>query len=188
MSGKLIIFSAPSGSGKSTIISHLLKKFDNLEFSISATSRQPRGKEKNGVDYYFLSPAEFRKRIENQEFIEYEEVYTDLYYGTLVSEIDRISARGNVIIFDVDVKGGLNIKKRFGAQALSVFIAPPSLDVLCKRLIDRGTETSEMVQIRMSRAEYELSFVAEFDVKIVNDSLESAIAIAETVIRNFLAQ
>jgi len=187
MSGKLIIFSAPSGAGKSTIINHLLKKIPNLEFSISATSRKPRGNEKDGVDYYYLSPEEFRKRIENQEFIEYEEVYSDLYYGTLFSEIDRISARGNNIIFDVDVKGGLNIKKWFGERALSVFIAPPSVEELHKRLTGRGTESPEMVKLRMSRAEYELSFADEFDVKIINNSLEKAVDETENLIKLFLS-
>ena len=187
MSGKLIIFSAPSGAGKSTIINHLLKKIPNLEFSISATSRKPRSNEKDGVDYYYLSPEEFRKRIENQEFIEYEEVYSDLYYGTLFSEIDRISARGNNIIFDVDVKGGLNIKKWFGERALSVFIAPPSVEELHKRLTGRGTESPEMVKLRMSRAEYELSFADEFDVKIINNSLEKAVDETENLIKLFLS-
>ena len=188
MSGKLIIFSAPSGSGKSTIISHLLKIFPNFEFSISATSRKPRGNEKHCVDYYYLSPDEFRERIENKEFIEHEEVYKDLYYGTLFSEIDRISEQGNNIVFDVDVKGGLNIKKQFGERALSLFIAPPSLEELHKRLKNRGTETPEMVDLRMSRAEYELSFADEFDVIIINDSLEKSVAEAKNIIEKFLSK
>jgi len=145
MSGKLIIFSAPSGAGKSTLVHHLLKENLQLEFSVSATSRKPRGNEQHGVDYYYLSPAEFRERIANNEFIEYEEVYPDLFYGTLRSEIDRISAKGNNIIFDVDVVGGLNIKKQYGEQALAVFIAPPNIDELLNRLKSRGTDTPEMI-------------------------------------------
>ncbi|MDD3080335.1 MAG: guanylate kinase [Paludibacter sp.] len=187
MAGKLIIFSAPSGAGKSTIVHYLLKKFDNLEFSVSATSRKPRGTEQAGTDYYFLTPDEFRKRIENKEFIEYEEVYQDLYYGTLRSEIDRIAAKGNNIIFDVDVKGGLNIKKQFGDKALAIFIAPPSVNELSRRLNHRGTDSEEMIRQRVGKAKYELSFAPQFDVTVVNDVLETAQAEAEKLISEFLA-
>jgi len=186
MSGKLIIFSAPSGAGKSTLVHHLLKENLQLEFSVSATSRKPRGTEQHGVDYYYLSPAEFRERIANNEFIEYEEVYPDLFYGTLRSEIDRISAKGNNIIFDVDVVGGLNIKKQFGEQALAVFIAPPDIDELLNRLKNRGTDTPEMIAKRVGKAEFEMTFAPKFDVIIVNDNLEKAKREAETTIRKFI--
>ncbi|MCE5332755.1 MAG: guanylate kinase [Bacteroidales bacterium] len=186
MSGKLIIFSAPSGAGKSTLVHHLLKENLQLEFSVSATSRKPRGTEQHGVDYYYLSPAEFRERIANNEFIEYEEVYPDLLYGTLRSEIDRISAKGNNIIFDVDVVGGLNIKKQFGERALAVFIAPPDIDELLNRLKSRGTDTPEMIAKRVDKAEFEMTFASRFDVIIVNDNLEKAKREAETTIREFI--
>ena len=186
MSGKLIIFSAPSGAGKSTLVHHLLKENLQLEFSVSATSRKPRGNEQHGVDYYYLSPAEFRERIANNEFIEYEEVYPDLFYGTLRSEIDRISAKGNNIIFDVDVVGGLNIKKQYGEQALAVFIAPPNIDELLNRLKSRGTDTPEMIAKRVDKAEFEMTFAPKFDVVIVNDNLEKAKKEAEATIRRFI--
>ncbi len=186
MSGKLIIFSAPSGAGKSTLVHHLLKENLQLEFSVSATSRKPRGTEQHGVDYYYLSPAEFREKIANNEFIEYEEVYPDLFYGTLRSEIDRISAKGNNIIFDVDVVGGLNIKKQFGERALAVFIAPPDVDELLNRLKSRGTDTPEMIAKRVDKAEFEMTFAPKFDVIIVNDNLEKAKREAETIIRKFI--
>lgn len=186
MAGKLIIFSAPSGAGKSTIVHHLLTKNLGLEFSVSATSRQPRGVEKQGIDYYFLSADKFRESIDNKEFIEYEEVYKDLYYGTLRSEIDRISNKGNNIIFDVDVVGGLNIKKQFGDNALAIFVAPPSVNELLKRLNNRGTDTPEMIEKRMAKAEFEMSFAPKFDVVIINDNLQKAEEEAETLIREFL--
>jgi len=186
MAGKLIIFSAPSGAGKSTIVHHLLTKKLNLEFSVSATSRLPRGVEKHGVDYYYFTAEEFRKHIDNKDFIEYEEVYEDLYYGTLRSEISRIATNGNNIIFDVDVVGGLNIKKQFGDQALAIFIAPPSIETLLKRLNNRGTDTAEMIQKRVGKAEHELSFAPKFDIVIVNDKLEQAQNEAEQIIRDFL--
>jgi guanylate kinase len=186
MSGKLIIFSAPSGAGKSTIVQHLLTKNLSLEFSVSATSRQPRGVEKHGVDYYYLSAEKFREHIDNKEFIEHEEVYKDLYYGTLRSEINRISEKGNNIIFDVDVVGGLNIKKQFGDRALAIFIAPPSIDELLKRLNNRGTDTPEMIAQRVAKAEHEMSFAAQFDVVVVNDDLLKAKDEAEAIIREFL--
>ncbi|MDO9635204.1 MAG: guanylate kinase [Paludibacter sp.] len=183
---KLIIFSAPSGAGKSTIVNHLLKAGFDIEFSISATSRAPRGNEQDGVEYYFLSPDEFRKKIANNEFVEFEEVYKDCYYGTLRSEIERIGNKGKNIVFDVDVVGGLNIKKQYGDRALLIFIAPPSIEVLRKRLTGRGTDPDEMIALRIAKAEYELSFAPHFDVTIVNDDLEIAQKTAETVLVDFL--
>jgi guanylate kinase len=186
MAGKLIIFSAPSGSGKSTIINYLLKQDLHLRFSISATSRLPRGEEKHGVEYYFLTPDEFRAKIAADEFLEYEEVYTDKYYGTLKTEVERILATGDNVIFDVDVVGGCNIKKYYGDRALSVFIQPPSIDVLRERLVSRGTDKPEVIEDRLAKAAYELSFAPQFDVVIVNDDLENAQHEALTVIRSFL--
>lgn len=183
---KLIIFSAPSGSGKSTIVNRLLKAGFDIEFSISATSRAPRGNEQNGVEYYFLSPEEFREKIANEEFIEFEEVYKDCYYGTLRSEIERIGAHGRHIVFDVDVVGGLNIKNQYGDRALLIFIAPPSIEILRDRLTGRGTDPEAMIALRIAKAEYELSFAPKFDVTIVNDDLERAITETEVVIKNFL--
>ncbi len=187
MSGKLIIFSAPSGAGKSTLVHYLLSRFTDFEFSISATSRKPRGTERDGVDYYYLSATEFRQRIENNEFIEYEEVYPDCFYGTLRSEIDRISMKGKDIIFDVDVIGGLNIKKQFGDRALSVFIVPPGIDELRQRLIKRATDSEEMIAKRVAKAEFEMGFAPEFDVVIVNDILERAKEETEKIIGKFIA-
>ncbi|RHJ92553.1 guanylate kinase [Parabacteroides bouchesdurhonensis] len=186
MAGKLIIFSAPSGSGKSTIINYLLKQDLHLHFSISATSRAPRGTEKNGVEYYFLSPDEFRTRIAANEFLEYEEVYTDKYYGTLKSEVERILNEGNNVIFDVDVVGGCNIKKFYGDRALSVFIQPPSITHLRERLEKRGTDAPDVIDSRIAKAEYELSFANKFDVIIVNDNLEKAQQEALKTIKEFL--
>jgi guanylate kinase len=188
MAGKIVIFSAPSGSGKSTIINFLLKENLNLQFSISATSRAPRGTEKNGVEYYFLSPEEFRAHIAAGDFLEYEEVYTDKYYGTLKSEVERILNAGNNVVFDVDVKGGCNIKKYFGDQALSVFIQPPSIEVLRQRLEGRGTDTPEVIENRIARAQYELSFANKFDVVIVNDILEEAENKALITVKQFIEQ
>lgn len=186
MAGKLIIFSAPSGSGKSTIINYLLKQDLNLHFSISATSRAPRGTERNGVEYYFLSPEEFRRRIACDEFLEYEEVYADKYYGTLKSEVDRILNEGKNVIFDVDVVGGCNIKKYYGDRALSVFIQPPCIAELRKRLEGRATDDPEVIECRIAKAEYELGFSNRFDVVIVNDRLEKAQAEALEVIQDFI--
>lgn len=188
MAGKLIIFSAPSGSGKSTIINYLLKQHLNLHFSISATSRAPRGTEKHGVEYYFLTPDEFRTHIAAGDFLEYEEVYTDKYYGTLKSEVERILSEGNNVIFDVDVVGGCNIKKFYGDRALSVFIQPPSMVDLRKRLEGRGTDTKEVIESRLAKAEYELEFIPQFDVVVTNDELEKAQTEASQVIRNFLSE
>ena len=188
MAGKLIIFSAPSGSGKSTIINYLLKQDLHLRFSISATSRAPRGTEKNGVEYYFLTPEEFRSRITNGDFLEYEEVYTDKYYGTLKSEVERILNEGDNVIFDVDVVGGCNIKKFYGDRALSVFIQPPSLEELRKRLTGRGTDAPEVIESRLAKATFELSYAEKFDVVIVNDNLEKAQEEALKTIRDFIQQ
>ncbi|MDD2436320.1 MAG: guanylate kinase [Massilibacteroides sp.] len=188
MAGKLIIFSAPSGSGKSTIIHYLLKQNLRLRFSISATSRPPRGKEKDGVDYYFLSPEEFKARIATGDFLEYEEVYPDKFYGTLKSEVNRILTDGDNVIFDVDVVGGCNIKKFYGEQALSIFIQPPSIEVLRERLINRATDKPEIIEDRLEKAEFELSFATQFDVVIVNDKLEDAQEETLRVIQTFLTQ
>ena len=184
--GKLIIFSAPSGSGKSTIIQSLLDRDLNLSFSISATSRAPRGTERDGVEYYFITPEEFRQRIANDEFLEYEEVYAGKFYGTLKSEVERILASGRNVIFDVDVVGGLNIKKYYGDQALSLFIQPPSIEELEKRLKNRATDAPEVIASRIAKAEYELSFAPQFDRIIVNDILEKAQEEAYRSIRQFL--
>ena len=184
--GKLIIFSAPSGSGKSTIIQSLLQRDLNLSFSISATSRAPRGTEKNGIEYYFISPEEFRQRIANGEFLEYEEVYAGKYYGTLKSEVERILDSGRNVIFDVDVVGGLNIKKYYGDQALALFIQPPSIEELKRRLNHRATDAPEVIASRIAKAEYELSFAPKFDCIIVNDILEKAQEEAYQTMRQFL--
>lgn len=188
MAGKLIIFSAPSGSGKSTIINHLLKQKLDLHFSISATSRAPRGTEKNGVEYYFLTPEEFRRRITDGDFLEYEEVYTDKYYGTLKSEVERILNDSKNVIFDVDVVGGCNIKKYYGDKALSVFIQPPSIAELRARLEGRGTDKPEVIESRIAKAEFELSFADKFDVIVINDNLEKAQTEALQVIKEFLEE
>ena len=188
MAGKLIIFSAPSGSGKSTIINYLLTQNLNLHFSISATSRAPRGTEQNGVEYYFLTPEEFRNRIAADDFLEYEEVYTDKFYGTLKSEVERILNNGDNVIFDVDVVGGCNIKKYYGDSALSVFIQPPSIEELRKRLVGRGTDAPEIIESRIAKAEFELSFADKFDTVIINDDLNKAQSEALTTIQHFLKQ
>lgn len=171
---KLIIFSAPSGAGKSTLVRYLLAQGLNLQFSVSATSRLPRGEEKNGVDYYFLTPEEFRKRIANNEFLEYEEVYTDKFYGTLKSEVDRILREGRNVVFDVDCIGGLNIKKIYGEQALSIFVMPPSVEVLRERLEKRGTDSPQVIESRLAKADYEMSFAPRFDVIVCNDDFDRA--------------
>ena len=188
MAGKLIIFSAPSGSGKSTIINYLLTQNLNLTFSISATSRAPRGTEQNGVEYFFLTPEEFKQRIANDEFLEYEEVYKDCFYGTLKAQVEKQLAAGQNVIFDVDVVGGCNIKKFYGDRALSVFIQPPSLEELRKRLTGRGTDAPEVIESRLAKATFELSYAEKFDVVIVNDNLEKAQAEALKTIRDFIQQ
>ena len=183
---KVIIFSAPSGSGKSTLINYLLTRDLGLEFSISATSLPLCGNEANGIEYYFLSKKEFEQRIENKEFIEYEEVYSGCYYGTLRSEIERISGKGHTVIFDVDVLGGISLKEYFGDDALAIFVSPPSIEILRERLINRCTDSEEMIEKRVGKAAYEMSFALQFDRIIVNDDLEKAQQIAEKVIRKFL--
>ena len=184
----MIIFSAPSGSGKSTLINYLMTKLDCLEFSISATSRSPRGTEQNGVEYYFLTPEEFRQKIDNSEFLEWEEVYEDKYYGTLYSEIERINKKGNVVVFDVDVVGGVNLKKIFGSMACSIFIMPPSVEELERRLIGRGTDAPEVIAKRVAKADKEISRAAEFDHIVINDVLSDAIAATEQIIDAFIAE
>ena len=184
--GKLVIFSAPSGSGKTTIVRELLQRFPQFEFSISATSRQPRGKEQHGVDYYFLSSDEFRQRVERDEFVEWEEVYAGTCYGTLKSEVERIWAKGNVIVFDVDVMGGISLKRLFGDDACSIFIMPPSVEELERRLRGRGTDSEEVIQKRIGKAEFELSKASEFDHTVVNDVLADAVNEATYIINNFL--
>lgn len=184
--GKIIIFSAPSGSGKSTLIEHLLKRFPQLEFSISATSRAPRGSEVNGKEYYFLTNEEFKNKVAAGEFVEWEEVYAGTCYGTLRSELKRIWDKGHVIVFDVDVKGGVNLKKIFGDDALSIFIMPPSVEELRRRLEKRGTDTPETIAKRVAKAEEELTYAPLFDKIVVNDSLETAIADATRITESFI--
>lgn len=188
MRGKLIIFSAPSGTGKSTIINWLMKEHKELHlaFSISCTSRAPRGAEQNGVEYFFISPEEFRMRIEDDEFLEYEEVYTDRYYGTLKSQVERQLEAGQNVVFDVDVKGGVNIKKHYGDEAMSIFIQPPSIDELRRRLEHRATDAPEVIDQRIARAEFELTFADKFDKIVVNDDLEQAKADALKLVQDFI--
>lgn len=184
--GKLVIFSAPSGSGKTTIVKELLKRFDCFEFSISATSRQPRGTEQNGVDYYFLTNEEFKERVARNEFVEWEEVYQGTCYGTLKSEMERIWNNGKVIIFDVDVMGGINLKRLFGDDACSMFIMPPSIEELERRLRGRGTDAEEVIQKRVAKAEFEISKAPEFDHVVINDKLDVAVDEATEIITRFL--
>ena len=186
MEGKAIIFSAPSGSGKTTIVRHLLKKNPDLGFSISASTRDKRGRtEAHGKDYYFLSPEEFKKKIDDNDFIEWEEVYEGNFYGTLKSEIQRIWDLGKNVIFDVDVKGGLNLKKYFGDKALAVFVKVPTLDVLKDRLNDRGTESTENISRRMFKANFEMSFQDQFDKVLINENLEKSLAEAQQLYEEF---
>jgi guanylate kinase len=184
--GKLIIFSAPSGSGKSSVIQHLLQQGLPLQFSISATSRAPRGNERHGVDYYFLTPETFRSHIEKGDFLEYEEVYKNKFYGTLKSEVERITQSGQSVVFDVDVVGGCNIKRIYGDRALSVFIQPPSVDELRRRLEKRGTDAPEVIGYRLEKAEYELQFAREFDVIIINDDLAKAQSEVFKTVKSFI--
>ncbi|OQX82401.1 MAG: guanylate kinase [Bacteroidetes bacterium 4484_276] len=186
MNGKLIIVSAPSGSGKTTIVKQVLASGLKLKFSISACSRKPRGNETNGKDYYFLGSDDFRKKIENNEFIEWEEVYKDNFYGTLKSELQRIWDSGHSVIFDVDVKGGLNIKRQFPDISLAIFIMAPSVDELEKRLRNRATDDDETINKRIAKAEYELSFAQQFDKIIVNDNLEKAVLETYNSVKGFL--
>jgi guanylate kinase len=182
---KVIIFSAPSGAGKSTIVGHLLEKFPYLEFSISATSRAPRGAEQNGKEYYFISADEFRRRIAAGELVEYQEVYPGSFYGTLKSEVERIWAKGHIILFDIDVKGGVNLKKLYGAQAMAVFVQPPSLKVLEERLRNRGTDSESAIETRIAKAREELTYAPHFDKVIVNDKLEDSFVQAEKIVTDF---
>lgn len=187
MDGKVVIFSAPSGAGKSTIVNHLLKKFPELEFSISATSRAPRGNEQDGREYYFFSAERFRQLIAEDKFVEHEEVYPGSFYGTLKSEVERIWAKGHVIVFDIDVKGGVNVKRIFGGKALSIFIQAPSVEVLRERLINRGTDTAEAIEKRVAKAASEMEFAAgKFDYVLVNDDLDAALAEADKVVGEFI--
>lgn len=189
MPGKAIIFSAPSGSGKTTIVKHLLKKNSDLGFSISASTRDRRGRtEKNGQDYYFLSPLDFKKKIDNNEFVEWEEVYEGNFYGTLKSEIERIWKEGRNVIFDVDVKGGIALKKYFDVKALSIFVKVPSIEILKERLHDRGTETPESLSRRLFKAQFEMSFQDQFDVVLVNENLEKSLAEAQRLYDDFKAK
>jgi len=186
MANKVLIFSAPSGSGKSTIVNHLLKLHPEIEFSVSATSRPPRGQEQNGVEYYFLDVEEFRRRIAADAFVEYEEVYPGRFYGTLKEEVERIWAKDHVIIFDVDVKGGVSLKKYFGDKALSVFIQAPSVEELRRRLVLRGTDSEEDIVKRVAKAAEEMTYAGKFDYVLVNDDLETALKEAEEVVDKFL--
>lgn len=187
--GKLFVISAPSGTGKSTIINELMKCDDlQLEFSISATTRKPREGEKDGVNYYFLSLDDFRQRIEQGEFAEFEEVYAGRYYGTLKSEIERITSMGKNVIMDVDVKGGLSVKGLYGDKALSIFIVPPSIDCLRERLLSRATDNIEEINKRVDKAAYELTFVDKFDCCVVNDVLETAVEEVKAIITDFIAE
>ena len=184
--GKLVIFSAPSGAGKTTIVRHLLSKNFNFGFSISATTRKPRGEEQNGREYYFMSAEEFRNKVKRDEFLEWEEVYPGCFYGTLKSEVDRILKNGQNILFDIDVAGGNNIKKYYGDKALAVFVQPPSIQELENRLIGRSTDDPEVIRERIAKAEYEMGYTVLFDLIIINDKLEDALKEAEEKIGQFL--
>lgn len=189
MEGKVIIISAPSGCGKSTIISALLQRGEiDMQFSISATNRPPRQGEQDGVNYYFLTDDEFRNHITEDAFVEYEEVYPGRFYGTLKSEISRITGDGHNVILDIDVKGGVNVKKLYGEKAISIFIEPPSVETLRERLIKRATDPADAIEQRVSKAEYEISFAPEFDVIVVNDDLQEAVNNVDSVIKNFLSK
>lgn len=188
MNNKVVIFSAPSGSGKSTIVNHILRLHPEMEFSVSATSRAPRGREKDGVEYHFFTTEEFRALIEKDSFVEYEEVYAGRYYGTLKEEVERIWSKNHVIIFDVDVKGGVNLKKYFGEKALSIFIQAPSVETLRERLLKRGTDSLEEIEKRVAKAEEEMTFADKFDMIIINDELQAALAEAEEAVASFLGK
>lgn len=184
--GKLIIFSAPSGAGKTTIVHHLLKTVPGLEFSISATTRKARGEEVNGKDYYFISKEEFLHRIAKKQFVEFEEVYTGTFYGTLRTEIERIWKSGKTVIFDIDVEGGMHLKRKYEDQALAIFVQPPSLEVLKERLAGRGTDSKEKLAERFIKAEKELNYAPQFDIILKNYDLQTACAEAEDLVKNFM--
>jgi guanylate kinase len=186
-SGKLIIFSAPSGAGKTTIVHHLLGKIPGLSFSVSATTRKPRGDEQTGKDYYFISKEEFLHRIAKKQFVEFEEVYSGTFYGTLRTEIERIWQEGKTVIFDIDVEGGLHLKRKYDGQALAIFVQPPSLEVLKERLIGRGTDSAEKLTERFIKAEKELNYAPQFDIILKNHDLQTACEEAEKMVLNFLA-
>lgn len=186
--GKLIIFSAPSGAGKTTIVHHLLGKVPNLEFSISATTRLPRGEERDGLDYYFITKEEFLHRIAKKQFVEFEEVYSGTFYGTLREEIERIWANGKTVIFDIDVEGGLHLKRKYGEQALAIFVQPPSLEVLKQRLTGRGTDSEEKLKERFAKAEKELNYASKFDIILKNYDLQTACDEAEELVTTFIGQ
>ena len=186
--GKVVIFSAPSGSGKTTIVRRLLEQYTQFEFSISATSRAPRGQEQDGVDYYFLTPEAFAEKVKEDAFVEWEEVYAGTSYGTLKSEVERIWSKGNVILFDVDVMGGINLKRIFGDNACSIFIMPPSVEELRRRLVGRATDTMEVIEKRVAKASFEIEKAPEFDHTVINDDLEKAVEDTRTILNNFLAR
>jgi guanylate kinase len=186
--GKLIIFSAPSGAGKTTLVRYVMSQISTLTFSVSACSRIKRDYETDGKDYHFISVAEFKEKIENNEFIEWEEVYPDHFYGTLFSEVDHKRNNGKHVVFDVDVIGGMNLKKIFGTEALAIFIKPPSVEVLMERLFNRGTDKKDDIETRVKKAAYELNFESEFDISIVNDDLEKAQKETLQVVQEFLAK
>lgn len=186
--GKVVIFSAPSGSGKTTIVRRLLAQYTQFEFSISATSRAPRGVEQDGVDYHFLSPEAFAEKVKEDAFVEWEEVYAGTCYGTLKSEVERIWAKGNVILFDVDVMGGINLKRIFGEKACSIFIMPPSIEELRRRLVGRATDSMEVIEKRVAKAAFELEKAPEFDHTVINDELEKAVEDTCSLLNDFLAR
>ncbi|MCU0472351.1 MAG: guanylate kinase [Bacteroidales bacterium] len=186
MKGKLVIISAPSGAGKTTIVKHLLGKVLNLEFSVSATTRPIRGSETDGEDYFFMTVSEFRKKVKNNEFVEWEEVYKDLLYGTLKSELDRILAKGKHVIFDVDASGGINLKKKFKTESIAIFIMPPSIKELENRLLKRGTDSPEKIKIRINKAIDEMELANQFDTVIINDNLEQTKIEVFNIVKSFI--
>jgi guanylate kinase len=188
LTGKLVIISAPSGAGKTTIVKHLLDSGLGLSFSVSATTRKMRGNEKDGVDYFFLTPQEFKKRVENDEFVEWEEVYKDLMYGTLKSELERIWKQGNNVLFDVDVNGGINLKKKFTGNSIAIFIMPPSVEELENRLVKRATESKEKIKMRVDKAKEEMNLANQFDTTIINRQLETAKKEAVEIVSSFLGR
>ncbi len=188
MNNKVLIFSAPSGAGKTTVVRHLLDKYPFLEFSVSATSRLPRGEEVNGSDYFFLDKMDFIERIKAGDFIEYEEVYSGFFYGTLKSEVERIWSEGKIVVFDIDVKGGVNLKKLYGESALAVFVQPPSINVLRERLVARGTDSPETIEKRVDKASEELTFSKYFDRVLVNENLDNCLKEAEKLVENFYSE